>query len=96
MSPRIAENFYLQIGQEMGWLGLALLVAVQAWVFRSLWAVRRMMLPRILLASGIGLTIVNLFSHAWADDTLGLLWWGMAGIAISMTIRDNTGDTDTI
>jgi len=38
-----------------------------------------------LLASLIGLIFVNLVSHAWADDTLAYVWWGLAGIALSQT-----------
>jgi hypothetical protein len=29
------------------------------------------------------LTVVNLLSHAWADDTLTYVWWGLAGIAMA-------------
>jgi hypothetical protein len=36
-----------------------------------------------LFASFIGLTVVNLFMHAWTDDTLAYVWWGLAGIAMA-------------
>lgn len=82
--PRIAENYFLQIGQETGWLGLALFVAINVLVGTELWRRRSDPLGLALLASLIGLTFVNLFSHAWGDDTLGLLWWGLAGIALAL------------
>jgi hypothetical protein len=84
--PRIAENYFLQVGQEMGWLGLGLFIAICGLVVRSLWRLRADPLALGLLASFVGLTFVNLVSHAWADDTLGLMWWGLAGIAIGSAI----------
>ncbi len=80
---RIAENYYLQIGQELGWLGLAIFAAINVLLAKALWQRRAEPdgLPLALLASFIGLFFVNMLSHAWADDTLAYLWWGLAGIA---------------
>ena len=78
---RIAENNFLQIGQELGWLGLSLFVAINALVAWELWR-RTTTLAKVLLATLVGITVVNLISHAWADDALSLLWWGLAGAAI--------------
>jgi hypothetical protein len=40
-------------------------------------------LALVLFASLIGITVVNLLSHAWTDDTLAYVWWGFAGIALA-------------
>ncbi len=81
--PRIAENYFLQIGQEVGLLGMGLFMAINFLVGRELWFRRQDNLSKMLLVSLIGLTFVNLVSHAWADDTLAYLWWGLAGVAIA-------------
>jgi hypothetical protein len=81
--PRIAENYYLQIGQEVGLVGMAIFIAINVLVGIELWNKRKDMLAKILLASFIGLAFVNLISHAWADDTLAYLWWGLAGICLA-------------
>lgn len=81
--PRVAENYFLQIGQEVGLIGMAIFVAINALLAKQLWRRRQDQLPRILLASFIGLTFINLLSHAWTDDTLSYLWWGLAGVAIA-------------
>ena len=86
---RLAENYFLQIGQEVGWLGVALFVAINLLVARSLWQ-RTTPLARVLLASLVGITLVNLLSHAWADDTISLLWWGLAGIGLSTPVILNS------
>jgi hypothetical protein len=80
---RIAENYFIQIGQETGWLGMALFILINAGVGYLLWLRRADPLALSLFASLIGLTVVNLLSHAWADDTLAYVWWGLAGIAMA-------------
>ncbi len=80
---RISENYFLQIGQEVGVIGMALIVAIIAIVAWQLWQRRDEQLARILLVSFVGLTFVNLISHAWTDDTLAYLWWGLAGVALA-------------
>lgn len=80
---RIAENYYLQIGQETGWLGVGLFVAIVLMVGRELWRRRSDPLARSLLVSLVGISFINLVQHAWTDDTLAVVWWGFAGVAIS-------------
>lgn len=84
--PRISENYYLQIGQEVGWIGLGLFLWLNFMVCKALWGRRSEVMCVALLASFIGIVAINMLSHAWADDVLGLLWWGMAGIALSPAI----------
>lgn len=79
--PRIAENYFLQIGQEVGVIGMVLFVSINILVAKELWIRRHDQLARLLLVSLIGITFINLVSHAWTDDTLAYLWWGLAGIA---------------
>lgn len=90
--PRIAENYFLQIGQEVGVLGIAIFISINALVIKQLWRSRQQLLAKILLASFAGITFVNLVSHAWTDDTLAYLWWGLAGIASAPAIlkHENT------
>lgn len=83
---RIAENYFIQIGQELGLIGLTLLIAIYLVVARRLWLQGESLLPRVLLASLVGITLINMLSHAWTDDTLSLIWWGLAGIALSPVI----------
>ncbi len=82
---RIAENYYLQIGQEVGWLGMGLFIAIIIMVGRRLYRMRSDPLARTLLASLVGISFVNLTLHAWTDDTLSLIWWGLAGIALAVS-----------
>lgn len=87
--PRIAENYFVQIAQETGLLGLGLFVAINLSVGRRLWRRRGQVVPDMLLASLIGISVVNLLSHAWADDTLCYIWWGLAGAAVALPVTVN-------
>jgi hypothetical protein len=80
---RIAENYFIQVGQETGWLGLLLFLLINIGVGALLYVRRSDPLALSLFASLIGLTFINLLSHAWADDTLAYVWWGLAGIALA-------------
>lgn len=80
---RISENYFIQVGQETGWLGLLLFLLINAGVGTLLYFRRADPLALSLFASLVGLTFVNLLSHAWADDTLAYVWWGLAGVALA-------------
>ena len=80
---RIAENYFIQIGQEAGLLAVGLFVLINVGVGYLLWVRRADPLALSLFAGLIGLSVVNLLSHAWADDTLAYVWWGLAGIAMA-------------
>ena len=85
--PRIAENYYIQIGQEAGIIGLGLFIAINVLVALRLWHRRDNSLAAVLLASFIGITVINMLMHAWADDTLAYIWWGLAGAAVALPVR---------
>lgn len=79
-NPSIAENYFVQLAQEVGFQGLVLFLAINLVVVHRLGKLRRAMWPRLLLASWVGLTIVNFFLHGWADDPTSMIWWGLAGL----------------
>lgn len=77
---RIAENYYLQITEEVGVIGIALFVAINAVVVTRLWRRRQNVWVAVWLASFAGISVVNLFLHGWADDTIAIMWWSFAPI----------------
>ena len=86
---KIAENFYIQIGQETGVLGLVVFLVINIIVGYRLFLSRADTLSLLLFASLIGISLVNMVSHAWADDTLSLIWWAFAGVALSPKLLKN-------
>ena len=87
---RIAENYYIQIAQENGLIGLVLFVGIIYGIGKYLYIQRKDALSMILFVSLIGISFINLLSHAWADDTLSLLWFGLAGIALAPRVFNDS------
>lgn len=83
---RISENYFLQIGQEVGVVGMALFVAINVMIGQLLWQKKDDPLAMVLLASLVGLTFVNMLSHAWTDDTIAYIFWGLTGIVLAPDI----------
>ena len=82
----ISENYFLQIAIETGWPGLLLFVFLLVLVTTQLFAMRQKSLAMVLLMSLAGLTLVNLLSHAWTDETIAFTWWGLLGIALGTAV----------
>jgi len=81
--PLIIENQYLFIAHEVGWLGLALFLAIFAFVMKRLWQRRRDYLALGVFASGLGLALIGLLLPVWVDDTVAIIWWGLAAVALA-------------
>ncbi|MDB5163565.1 MAG: rane protein of unknown function [Candidatus Saccharibacteria bacterium] len=86
-SPRLSENYYIQIGQEVGWVGLGLFVVIQWLIIKELWLRRTDPVALALLGSFLGLILVNMLSHAWTDDALAYIWWGLAAVTLAQYKR---------
>lgn len=82
-SPLIIENQYFMIAHEAGWAALVLFLAMVAVILRRLWYQRQDWLSLAVWSSGIGLAVIGLLLPVWADDTVSLVWWGLAAVALA-------------
>lgn len=82
-SPLIIENSYLFVAHETGWLGLGLFIATFVMILVRLWKARQSYVALGVLASGIGIAGIALLLPIWADDTVGIIWWGLAAVALT-------------
>lgn len=81
--PKISENYFVQIGEETGIIGMITWISLFVVAMRYLYGYARSdEIALGLFLAGLGITIVGVFLHVWADDALSLLWWGLAGIVI--------------
>jgi hypothetical protein len=78
----IVENQYLFEIREGGWLGLALFAGIYGVIMQRLYAARKDWLSLGVFASGVGMAIIGLLLPVWADDTVSIVWWGFAAVAI--------------
>lgn len=84
---KLAENYFVQIAQEVGVIGLGAFIAICLALTMQLWRARDQLWPKVLLASLLGLTVINLFLHGWADDPTAMTWWACAGLFAFATGR---------
>lgn len=83
--PLIIENQYLFVAHEVGWLGLGLFLVIFWKILVGLWQRRKDWLALGVLASGIGIALMALLLPIWVDDTVAIIWWGLAGLALGGT-----------
>jgi O-antigen ligase len=77
----IIENHYLYVAHEVGWLGFVVFLVLFVAILKRLWSERKNPLALGVFASGIGLAAAALFLPVWADDTVSIIWWGLAALA---------------
>lgn len=81
--PMIIENQYLLIAHEVGWIGLALFIWLFVEIMRRLWQRRASAVALTVFGSGAGLAVIGLLLPVWTDDTVSIVWWGLAAVAIA-------------
>lgn len=81
-SGLIIENQYLMIAHEVGWAGLAVFLLLFVVAMKELWARRADWLALAVFASGVGLAFIGLLLPVWADDTVSIIWWGLAAVSM--------------
>jgi hypothetical protein len=79
----VIENYYLYVAHEAGWIGLLIFMTLYGLLLWQLWLRRQQWLALGLFASGVGLSLVGLLLPVWADETVALIWWGLAAAAIT-------------
>lgn len=82
--PQIIENQYLFTAHEVGWLGLILFISIYIAILIKLWEKRKNYLALGVFASGVGLAVIGLLLPVWVDDTIAIIWWGLAAIALTI------------
>lgn len=79
----IIENQFLFVAHEVGWIGLAFYIALIYLVLRRLWTRRENWRSAAVFASGIGMIVIGLMLPVWVDDTVSIVWWGMAAVVLA-------------
>jgi hypothetical protein len=77
---QLTENYYIQIGYEVGVVGLAVFIALNIWVYRML--CRRGGQAAIILCSSFwAYVLINMLLHSWSNEAVAAQWWILAGLA---------------
>jgi hypothetical protein len=83
----IIENQYLFVAHEVGWLGLALFIVIFVSIMMRLWKLRDDWLALGVFASGIGLALIGILLPVWTDDTVAIIWWGLAAVVVGSRLN---------
>jgi hypothetical protein len=95
--PFLTENWYLQIGVELGWLGMGLFIGLVVIIMRTLRGELRSMnyelrddrfLMHVTLLVFLGIGIASLFLHAWEDAAVAYTLWMLIGVAIPVSMLE--------
>lgn len=92
--PIIIENQYLFIAHEVGWTGLGVFIALMVLILVRLYRARHDWLALGVFSSGIGLSLIGFLLPVWVDDTVSLVWFGLAGIALATCSYQKRGILD--
>jgi hypothetical protein len=84
-TPLIIENQYLFIAHETGWIGALLFIAATVMVLIQNWRGRRDWFVLGVFASGVALALIGIIQPVWVDETVAIVWWGLAAIALVRT-----------
>jgi O-Antigen ligase len=77
----IPENYYLQIARETGFIGFLLFMTFLSLVAKNLYQ-KRHDYPEYF-AAFVGLSLVGLLLHVWADQEVVITFWLAAGAVIA-------------
>lgn len=80
----LTENYFIQIGYEVGLLGLALFLAIWGGLVKHLLQIREVLLANVLVACVGGFVLMGMISHIWTNEAVALLWWLPVGVVIGL------------
>lgn len=87
----LTEDYFIQIGYEVGIIGLVLLLAMMAYICRLLY-LRGDFYSQVLIASFVGITFCCFLLHTWSNEAVACQWWLLAGLLVagvkSRPVRD--------
>lgn len=83
-SPKIAENYFVQIAEEVGIVGLGLFITILIIMAVRLYGARSDILARLLLAGGAGIIVIGIWLHVLSDDPLSLTFFALIGMVLGM------------
>jgi hypothetical protein len=78
---QLTENYYVQIGYEVGVLGLLLFIGLNVWMYIRIWR-RRDYIAAALCASFWAYVLANMLLHTWSNEAVAAQWWILAGMAL--------------
>ena len=77
----LTENYYVQVGYEVGVVGLVMFVGLNAWLYIRIWR-RHDGWTEVLLPAFWAYVLMNMLLHTWSNEAVAAQWWLLAGLAL--------------
>lgn len=87
--PFLPENWYLQLGVEMGWLGMGAFLLLVSLVTHAL--IKKRDQSQILLFAFLGVAMAGLFLHSFEDGAVAYTLWLLLAVSLPSFRRDAIG-----
>lgn len=81
----LTENYFVQIGYEIGVLGLLLFVGVLGLLQKKLMA-QKHVLAVTLFATWFGFLLMAMVAHLWTNEAVAVEWWLLTGIVFAAPV----------
>jgi hypothetical protein len=88
--PVLPENWYVQVGYELGIVGFMMFVALVIFVIKrgqTPLMKSKMCCNNIVILAFLGISIAALFLHAWEDSAVAYTLWILVGIVLSTSCK---------
>lgn len=79
----LTENYYIQIGYEVGLIGLLIFLGTLAFVYLKISRGNIGQLQATVLASFWGYAAMAMLTHLWTNEAIAAQWWLLAGISLA-------------
>jgi O-antigen ligase len=91
---QLTENYYVQIGYEIGVIGAVLFIAANVWLYIQLWR-RKNYIGVAMCASFWAYVVTNMLLHTWSNEAVVAQWWILAGMVASGATDQRASTTPT-
>jgi hypothetical protein len=88
----LTENYYLQIGYEIGVAGLMLFIALQVFVYVNLWHHRHSYLGLAVVTTFWAYVLINMLLQSWSNEAVACQWWLIAGLVLAQPLGKAKAD----
>lgn len=90
-----SENYYLQVGDELGFPAFLAFILFTVLSLKRLARAQRAgpgaVLASAIFDAGVGLAVGAFLLHVWADFTIAVTFWALAGVVVSLADEAETG-----
>lgn len=85
----LTEDYFIQIGYEVGIVGLGLLLWLMAFMLNQLWRLKTTV-ATAQIAAFAGITLCSLLLLTWSNEAVAATWWIFAGLAVGSISRGSS------